>query len=477
MNQLSVDVAVIGAGSAGLTAFRAARLHHERVVLIEQAQYGTTCARVGCMPSKLLIAAAQAAYGVRHANVFGVHAGDPRIDGAAVMRRVREERDRFVGGVVGSTEAIAPEWRLMGQARFLDPSRLQVGEDTVVNARAVVIATGSRPFIPPELQAAADRLFTSDDVFDWPTLPESVAIVGVGVIGLELGQALHRLGVRVVLFGRADTTGQLDDPALAKLATTIFSRELDLRLQTELVRSERTAQGVALTVRDRHGVETTEHFSHVLSATGRVPNVDQLDLANSGLALGDNGVPVFDPATMQCGASAIFIAGDASNERALLHEAVDQGRIAGDNAGAWPNMRPALRHVPFSIAFSEPQLTQVGPRWKQLQDADYVIGRVSFEDQGRSRVIGENHGALHVYAERSTGRLLGAQMAGPRAEHLGHLLAWALQNDMTIGQMLRMPFYHPVIEEGLRTALKDARDQMSKPPPPIEHCDDCTPGV
>lgn len=476
MNQLVVDVAVIGAGSAGLTAFRAARLHHERVLLIEHAQYGTTCARVGCMPSKLLIAAAQAAHAVRHASVFGVEAGEPRIDGPAVMRRVRAERDRFVDGVVESTEAIPPEWRLLGHARFLGPSQLQVG-DTIVNAKAVVIATGSRPFTPPELHATGDRLFTSDDVFDWPTLPESVALVGVGVLGLELGQALHRLGVRVAFFGRSDRVGQLDDPALAQLATDIFSRELDLRLQTQVMRSERTAQGVRLTVRDRHGVETVDQFSHVLSATGRIPNVDQLDLARSGLALGKNGVPLFDPDTMQCGDSPIFIAGDASNERPLLHEAVDQGRTAGDNAGAWPARRPAVRHVPFSIAFSEPQLIQVGPGWAQLKNTPCAVGRVSFESQGRSRVMAENHGALHVYAERSSGRLLGAQMVGPRAEHLAHLLAWALQKDMSIAEMLRMPFYHPVIEEGLRSALKHARDQLLQPTPAIVHCDDCTPGV
>jgi dihydrolipoamide dehydrogenase len=102
---------------------------------------------------------------------------------------------------------------------------------------------------------------------------------------------------------------------------------------------------------------------------------------------------------------------------------------------------------------------------------------VSFEDQGRSRVMAENAGALHLYADRSSGRLLGAQIVGPRAEHLAHLLAWSLQAGFTVEQMLRMPFYHPVVEEGLRSALKDARQHMRRPAPAIEHCDDCTPGV
>ena len=477
MKELTADVAVIGAGSAGLTAFRAARIRHERVLLIEEAQYGTTCARVGCMPSKLLIAAAQAAHEARHAGRFGVHAGEIKVDGQAVMRRLQQERDRFVGFAVDSTEAIPPALRLRGTARFLGLQQLQVGDHSIVDANAVVIATGSRPFIPNELHAAGDRLFTSDNLFEWPSLPESIAVVGTGAIGLELGQALHRLGVRVVLYGRDESAGFLDDPVLAELSTRLFGSELDLRLQTQIVASERTAAGVALTVRDHEGRTTVENFSHVLCATGRTPNVDRLNLDAIGLQLDRRGVPVFDPATMQCGDSPVFIAGDASNERPLLHEAVAQGRLAGDNAGSWPQVEQGLRQVPLAVAFSEPQLAQIGPRWEALRNQQCAVGRVSFESQGRSRVIGENQGALHIYADRGSGRLLGAQMAGPRAEHLAHLLAWALQNEMTISQMLRMPFYHPVIEEGIRTALKDARDQMLKPAPEIVHCDDCTPGM
>src|SRR5690606_38005407 len=163
-----------------------------------------------------------------------------------------------------------------------------------------------------------------------------------------------------------------------------------------------------------------------------IPNVDKLNLEATGLELDRHGVPVFDDATMQCGDSPIFIAGDVNNERPLLHEAVDQGRLAGDNAGAWTKVQRGLRHVPLAIGFPGPQLARIGPAWRQLKDMQCVVGRVSFENQGRSRVIAENRGALHVYAERGSGRLLGAQMVGPRAEHLAHLLAWALQNDMTI---------------------------------------------
>jgi dihydrolipoamide dehydrogenase len=477
MHEQEVDVAVIGAGSAGLTAWRAARTHTARVVLVEEGQYGTTCARVGCMPSKLLIAAANAAYEAKRASALGIHVQHVRVDGQAVMRRLRAERDRFVQFAVDNTEAIPAEARLMGHARFLAPGRVQVGEHTVLKARTVVVATGSQPFIPPEFKDAGVRLHTSDSVFEWTRLPASVAVIGTGVIALELGQALHRLGSRVTLFGRGTQVGFLDDPGLASLSTSLFSVELPIKLRCEVVRVEQKSNGVALRLRNHDGDEWQEEFEAILCATGRQPRLQGLDLQKAGLELDRKGVPRVDPQTMRCGDSAVFIAGDASDERAVLHEAVDQGRVAGDNAGAWPEARPAMRHVPLAIAFTEPQLAQVGMGWKAMQGTDYVVGSVSFSEQGRSRVMLEDRGALHLYAERGNGRLLGAQMVGPRAEHLAHLLAWSLQQGLSIEQMLRMPYYHPVFEEAVRTAVKDARDQLRRPPPPIEHCDDCTPGV
>jgi dihydrolipoamide dehydrogenase len=131
----------------------------------------------------------------------------------------------------------------------------------------------------------------------------------------------------------------------------------------------------------------------------------------------------------------------------------------------------------MTIAFTDPQIATAGLTYRKLPAGRVVIGEVSFEDQGRSRVIRQNQGLLRVYAELGSGRFVGAEMVGPRAEHLAHLLAWACQSEMTIAQMLEMPFYHPVIEEGLRTALRDAREKLLHGLPAIEHCTDCTPGM
>ena len=477
MEFVSADVAVIGAGSAGLSAYRAARSHGKRVVLIEGGPYGTTCARVGCMPSKLLIAAAEAAHGMSIAPGFGVHAGTVRIDGRAVMARVRAERDRFVEFVLDGVEQIAAADRLHGHARFVNAHCLQIDDHTRVEAARIVIASGSSPQVPPPLQGLGDRLVINDDVFDWDDLPASVAVIGTGVIGLEIGQALHRLGVRVTLFGRGTQLAGIRDPIVLTSARALFGSELDLRLESTLVRAVRHGDGVAVTVADSDGVERTEQFSLVLAATGRMPNLHRLDLDKSGLALDARGIPHFDRHTMRCGDSTIFIAGDADNERPLLHEAVDQGRIAGDNAGRFPDVQPGLRRALLAIAFTDPQIAVVGAGFHALASDRTAIGEVSFVDQGRSRVMLQNHGRLRVYGEYGSDRFLGAELCGPRGEHLAHLMAWALQAKMTVQQMLQMPFYHPVVEEGLRTALRDLQEKLKHGLPEIDHCTDCTPGV
>ncbi len=452
---LKVEVAVIGAGTAGLSAYRAARAAGAHAVLIEGGTQGTTCARVGCMPSKLLIAAAEAAHGIERAGGFGVHAGPARIDGREVMARVKRERDRFVGFVLQGIEAIPQADRIRGHARFVERNTLEVEGGGRIEARAIVVATGSRPLIPPILHDLGDRLVVNDDVFDWDDLPRSVAVLGPGVIGLELGQALARLGVRVVVLGRGGRVGPLTDPVVRRAALAAFGAEFTLDPDAHVTRVGRVGDQVEVAFRAVDGAPRDERFDFVLAATGRVPNVDRLELGRAGLELDPRGVPRFDPHTMQAGDSSIFIAGDASNFLPLLHEAADEGRIAGANAARFPEVARGLRRARLGIVFTDPQIAIVGEGYAPLASSPLAVGEVSFEDQGRSRVMLRNRGHLRVYGDPASGRFLGAEMAGPDAEHIGHLLAWALQAGMTVAQMLEMPYYHPVIEEGLRTALRE----------------------
>lgn len=486
MNKIQADVVILGGGSAGMGAFRAARKSTDNVYIVEDYKFGTTCARVGCMPSKLLIAAAEAAYHPKHTAQFGVHVDcDVRVDGKEVMNRVRSERDRFVGFVVEDVQEWPEDKRILGRAQFKDEHTIVVtnneGEQTHITAKRVVIATGSRPIVLPQWEALGDRLIINDDVFSWESLPKSVAVFGSGVIGLELGQALARLGVKVHIFGLGNTIGGISDPKVAAKALEIFHQELDMHLDAKTTVALNAAGNVVVSY--EQGEDQGEfEAEYLLAAIGRKPNTDNIGLENIGaIKLDKRGVPVADKHTMQTSVPHIFIAGDASNQLPLLHEASDQGVIAGTNAGSYPEISRGLRRSAIGVVFADPQIMSIGAKWIQLADmypdcGCFAEGEVSFHNQGRSRVMGVNRGMLRVYAEQGSGKFLGAEMVGPAAEHIAHLLAWAHQQKMTIAEMLEMPFYHPVIEEGVRTALRDVNAKLKLTADLEAECAEC-PGV
>lgn len=463
MKTAQFDVAIIGAGTAGLCAYHAARAAGASAVIIECGPYGTTCVRVGCMPSKLLIAAADAADAVRHAGRFGIGIqGSPIVDGRKVMDRIRRERSYFLDLVMRDIDNIPAADRILGYARFINDHTLEIGGHTHIAAKSIVVATGSHAASGELFDGLGNRLLISDDIFNWDDLPESVAVIGPGLIGLELGQALHRLGVRVAVLGHGESVGPLSDPQIQAYAIRAFSAEFTLTPNAQIRDIKNTKSGIRILYTAPGGARETGYFDYVLAATGRLPNVQNIGLEYTSIALDENGLLEFDAQTTQVLCqdqdSQIFIAGDASNYIPQLHEATDEGRIAGDNAARMALGKPVipgLRRTPLNIVFTDPQMAIVGHSYRALKPGSYTVGQVSFEEQGRSRIIGKNKGLMSVYGELTSGRLLGAEILAPAAEHLAHLLAWAMQKDMTVAQMLEMPFYHPVIEEGLRTALRD----------------------
>lgn len=470
MKSREVDVAVIGAGSAGLSAYRAAVKQNKRVVLIESGQYGTTCARHACMPSKLLIAAANAAYDTRLLDGFGLRLESPvQVDSLRVLERVRRERDRFAGLVVKEVESYPTDDKLRGHARFLSDTRLTVGEGDAaieVVTRATVIATGATAVIPDEYRDLGAAIATSDDVFEWQTLPKRIAVIGTGVIALELGQALSRLGVQVTMFGQGANLASISDPDVAAYALQHFRKAFPIHDNVRVVATPAPNGRAQLQFTDAQGEEQVEIFDKVLVATGRRPALEHLSLDNTSVQRDTHGVPVFDGDTLQCGHAPIFIAGDANQQRPWLNDAANEGRIAGEGAAHWPAARPQARPVTLSIVFSDPSILMVGRQWKALDLVNTIAGQVSFEDQGRSRVTQRNQGLLRVYADLVSGKIVGAEGIAPAGEHLAHLIAWSVQQELTINQMLAMPFYHPVFEEGLRTALRDAMHARKKALPP-----------
>ncbi|MBN66925.1 MAG: dihydrolipoyl dehydrogenase [Rickettsiales bacterium] len=479
MNERQVDIAIIGTGTSGMGAYREAVKFTNNVVLIEGGEYGTTCARVGCMPSKLLIAPAEVRHRAETYQQFGLNGAVPAVDGKAVMKRVREERDRFVGFVKQAVESFEPTHRVHAYAEFVDDHTLKLSNGDIIKAERIVIATGSRPYIPAAFEAAGDRVITNDDVFYWEDLPKSVAVFGAGVIGLELGLALHRLGVQVHLFGRGNAVGPLSDPDIKAYALNTFVAEFPFHGDAKVLKIEKIGEGVSITFRDTPDApEETKLFDYLLAATGRRPNVDKLGLENTSLKRTERGMPIYNPMSMQCGDSHIFIAGDANGDIPLLHEAADEGRLAGENAGRYPEIFKRARKTPLGVVFSDPQIATAGQSYRELKEGgvSFSIGVADFEDQGRSRVMLVNKGLMHLYGDRETGCLLGAEMIGPEHEHLAHLLAWCIQMRMNVADILQMPFYHPVIEEGLRSGLRHLLHEMGMGPQPPLRCIDCGPG-
>ena len=476
MEEIDVDVAVIGAGTAGLTARREAEKAGVRVVMIEGGAYGTTCARVGCMPSKLLIQAADVAHEVRGAGRFGIEVPQaPTINGAAVLERVRRERDRFVGFVVRATEDLPESQRPWGCARFVAPGLLELDDHTRLRARAVVIATGSSPAIPEPL-SHLEGLLTSDTVFDLETLPRSVAVIGTGVVGMELGQAMHRLGVRTALFSHSSRLGLARDPVILEKAREIFGAELDLHLESQILSASQSGGEVELKWRES-GAEKSECFERVLVAAGRRPNLDSLNTGVLGLPLTAKGLPVVDQRTMQWADSSVFLAGDVTGDRPLLHEAADEGHIAGANAARFPDVRAHIRRAPLAIMFTDPNMAVVGDGYDALYHDEIEVGEFSYDNQGRARVMGKNQGHVRLYARRECGTLKGAEMLGPRVEHTAHLLAWAVQQGLNVDEVLAMPFYHPVVEEGIRSGLRDLAGILKLQEQPMAQNLDCGPGT
>lgn len=442
-DDLSCDVAIIGAGTAGLAAERAARREGARTLLIDDGFAGTLCATTGCMPSKLLIAAARAHAGLDQARLMGIDIPSARVDGRRVMERLRAERDRFAAGVRKDIADLPDGTCIDSRARFAAPGRLELRDGRQVAARAVVIATGSLPVVPEPYRDLGPRVLTNDSVFELKDLPRSMAVIGAGPLGAELAQAFARLGVRVALFDQGDRLAKIRCDKVHQAFRDLYARDVALHLGCAPQPSARE-DGVRLAWQDRH-----EDFDCVLVATGRAPALESLNLMASGVSLDDKGVPRFERDTLQCGDSAVFLAGDADADAPVLHEASLEGAIAGRNAARYPNVTPAERPPLFTLTFTDPPVAAIGA----APDDCALNGFADYADQGRARVEARAGGILRLGAD-DQGRLTGADLAVPGGDHLAHLLVAAVMNGNTARDMLDIPFYHPTLEEGLKPALR-----------------------
>lgn len=456
----SREVVILGAGSAGLVAREKVAEQTSDYLVIDPGEQGTTCARTGCMPSKALI---EIACNFAKSHLLyrqGLSRGMPvKANTENVMRRVRLLRDYFVNGM--KRDRILP-WQTVenfvkGHVEFLDAHRLLLDNRLIITAQKIIIATGSSPVIPDTLRNFQDVVITSDEFFEQRHLPSRVAVIGIGFTGLELGQAMHHLGIDTFLIARRKSIAGISDPVLLNFAADYLSKRMNISLSgIEHI----TRQGNRVIIESGGKTFTADR---ILVAAGRQPNTSSLRLDRLGLPLNSHGVPEINPATSEVvGAPHIFMAGDVRGEKTIVHEAKDEGAIAGINSLSG---QPALfrQRIPLEIIFSHPNIAFVGKRYHELinEQQPFSIGEAFFRC-GRSILKSEEGGLLRLYADTSTGRILGSEMMGVDSEYLAHFLSVAIEQQMTVEDLMVLPYYHPTVMETLRLAVESLSHQKDR---------------
>lgn len=464
MKKRQVDVAIIGAGTAGLYALREVKRAKKSFVLIDKGPLGTTCARVGCMPSKVALHAAELWSMRAEQKEYGISGTETlEINRKAAWAKVRSMRDDFADGAANNAIKAAGEHLIMGQAKFIEPTIIEVeGEESTerIEAKAVIIAVGSRPVVPGFLEPFREHLITTDELFELEELPERLGVLGLGAIGLEMGLAMQRLSIDVVGADMADAIGGIRDPEVAKYALEAFSDNFPMYLG-EPANLEADEQGVALISGDNRIV-----VDKVLVSLGRRSNLDKLNLEEAGFKLDDKGMPDFDQNTLQIEGYPVYVVGDANAYRTLMHEAAAEGAVAGFNASR-ETPQAFSRKVPLAIAFTQPDIMSVGTSFDDLSEDEILIGTAQTQNDGRSRILSSTEGVLRIYADKKDGKLLGASMIGARGEHIAQFLAVALAQELTVHELLAAPFYHPVVEELVQSALQDIARKLETRPYPL----------
>ncbi len=458
MEEISLDVAIIGIGTAGRFALGPVSEKTENFRIFEGGGEGTTCARIGCMPSKAFIHVADMVKSTDSFPDMGIQIDDLHVDGKKAMRYVREKRDALVKDTIKKYDYVRDKV-VNEYAQFVAPMTLKAGGN-IYRCKSIIIATGSKPIIPRGWHLVPNRIITTDAFFEQNSIPDSALVVGLGFIGIEIGQALSRMGSKVTGAEMLDAVAGLQDPEIEKELRALVGEEIAIKMKT-MAFLDSVGDDVGVTLRNTEtGEEEKCRFDLVILATGRKPNLQYLKLENSDLGLDNRGVPAHDEKTLQCSDQRVFIAGDANGVKPLQHEGADEGVIAGRNAVADDELAKLKRRVPLQITFTDPNSCSVGKRYNELEPDSFVIAEGDFRLQGRAHIMDIYKGKLHVYIDKKTRKIVGAELVAPGGEHIAHLIGSFIAAGLTIDEAVRLPYYHPTLEEALAKALGEALGEL-----------------
>lgn len=465
----SFDFVVIGGGSGGYAAARTAHSAGLSVAVVDGAsELGGLCILRGCMPSKTLIESANRQLAIRHAEKFGLKAVSHGVNVRAVRDRKRELIADFAGYRQGQLE----DGRFAlyrGLARFLDSHTLEIipGDGSAgfqVKARSFCIATGSEGFVPDVHGLVETGFWTSDDVLDASSLPETVAVLGGGAIALEMAHYLEAMGCGVTLIQRnMQLLTGLDLECSDVIARAYAGRGMALHLGAHLTR-------VALHEGRKRVEFTAGGHSHevnadeILLAMGRQPATRGLGLDNAGVTTQRAKVVVNE--RMQTSQPHIFAAGDVCSPLDVVHIAIQQGEVAARNAARLINGQETGEAIDYRLTlfgvFSHPQVAVVGATAGKLKarGIPFIEAAYPFNDHGKSLVMGETEGFVKMIAHAGTGEILGACVVGPEATELIHEVVVAMSFHATVGQFMAIPHYHPTLSEVWTYPAEEIAEQL-----------------
>jgi pyruvate/2-oxoglutarate dehydrogenase complex dihydrolipoamide dehydrogenase (E3) component len=452
----SYDYVVIGGGSAGFNSARVAHSLGLKVAIVDGGKpLGGLCILRGCMPSKTLLYSTDVLHLAQKGKVFGLNIPQATAD----MKAIHARKLKIIGEFAAHREQQLLSGRFSlhrAKARFLDPHTLELSDGSRLRGGKFLIATGSRISTPDIPGLAGTPVWNSDDVLDLDFVPESVIVLGGGIVACELSQFLCRVGSKVTLIQRSQNILRDHSAEASSVVKQAFLDDgIDLHTGTRLERISGDASGVSVTF-TRSGETVTKHARHLFNALGRVPNTEGLDLAAAGVALNSEGRVGINQ-FQQTSAPHIYAGGDVCGPHDIVHLAVAQGELAARHAAGVTGLEPVDNALLLNVVFTDPGLATIGFQESELLRTRTPFLRASypFNDHGKSILMDANYGYVKVLADPGTGRILGAEIVGKDAGELIHCFSGPLAMKGTVFDLLRAPWYHPTLAEIITYPLEE----------------------
>ncbi len=450
------DAIVIGSGQGGNPLSQALADLGWRVALIEKEHLGGTCINTGCTPTKTMVASAQVAHYARNAARWGVRTAEVSVDLPQIVARKDAIVQSFRSGQQRKVDQRKTLRLYRGQARFVSPHRIAVGEEELEGER-IFINTGTRPEIPLIKGLDTVEYLTNASIMELRELPEHLLILGGGYIGLEFGQMFRRFGSRVSIIHRGDEILTREDPDVAaELHKILEGEDISFVLRARASRVQKANGQIALILDGDSGSQTVSG-SHLLVATGRRPNTDDLGLEKVGVETDARGFITVN-GRLETNVPGIWALGDVKGGPAFTHISYNDYQILYANLVERKDLTIDNRIVPYSV-FTDPQLGRVGITEKQAKEKGYriKIGKIPMEWVARAIERDETAGLMKLVVDATTDRILGAAILASEGGELIQMIGTLMLADLPYTLLKGAVYIHPTLVEGFFALMEDVK--------------------